>query len=300
MLGTKDKKIRKKLNITLNQNMALWTPSDLFDVIMRVTMSYLMWCFSLHKTYDPAGTSFEETLSPPDKEANRLTGINWIGRTSGIDEKFSELLASVANIVAVQSYEKTLRIASYFMLFFMMIRVIVYMDCHPRIAIVYKTVTTCFDNMTHFLFIFTVVYVVFAYSAYWMIGAENSEFETFGQSLWTQFKMSLGNFPFNEKDPSWAENFYMASFAAIVFILMVNSFFLAVIVEAYDSVKEATQTSVVELNVFKDVFQTFFYYVRGLEYGWPDREAVAIALAGLKLDNEGGTDIEEEIDRAKF
>ena len=92
----------------------------------------------------------------------------------------------------------------------------------------------------------------------------------------------------------------MASFAAIVFILMVNSFFLAVIVEAYDSVKEATQTSVVESNVFNDVFQTFFYYVRELEYGWPDREAVAIALAGLKLDSEGGTVTEEEIDRAKF
>ena len=35
---------------------------------------------------------------------------------------------------------------------------------------------------------------------YWMIGAENSAFETFEAAAWSQFQMVIGEFPFNEKE----------------------------------------------------------------------------------------------------
>merc|ERR1719506_1530682 len=158
---------------------------------------------------------------------------------------------------------------SYFMLFFMLLRVIIYLNCHPRIAVLYGTVMACLDDLMHFFIIAVIIYAVFPYSAYWMIGAENSKFETLGSAYWSQFEMIIGEFPFNENEASNFEMFYMAAYAIVVFILLINSFLLAVVVGAYENVKDAIENCLVEQNVVKDVIYAFAYFPFKVKHGWP-------------------------------
>ena len=70
-----------------------------------------------------------------------------------------------------------------------------------------------------------------AHQRYWMIGSENDKFETLTDALWSQFEMIIGEFPFAEgRVASFFEMFYMFSYAMLVFVLLINSFLLAVVV----------------------------------------------------------------------
>merc|ERR1719321_5648 len=93
-----------------------------------------------------------------------------------------------------------------------------------------------------------------------MIGADNSAFETLPASMWSQFQMVIGEFPFNENEATYFEYFYMIMYAMIVFVLLINSFLLAVVVGAYENVKDAIENCLVEQNVVFDVFQSFYYF----------------------------------------
>merc|ERR1719515_274051 len=160
--------------------------------------------------------------------------MDWLNRDTSMPDKFSDLLESISKIIIQVSSETSLRSYSYFMLFFMLLRVIIYMNCHPRIAVLYGTIMACLDDLMHFVIIASVIYSVFAYSAYWMIGSENDKFETLTDALWSQFEMIIGEFPFAEGRV--ASFFEMFSYAMLVFVLLINAFLLAVVVGAYDQV----------------------------------------------------------------
>ena len=70
-----------------------------------------------------------------------------------------------------------------------------------------------------------------AHQRYWMIGSENDKFETLPDAFWSQFEMIIGEFPFAEgRVASFFEMFYRFSYAMLVFVLLINSFLLAVVV----------------------------------------------------------------------
>jgi hypothetical protein len=281
----------KKLLKIVNKNLPTWTGLDLFDFGMRIVMTVMLIQFHNSKNYNPDGSSTMEKLSELDKQTYTLTTLPWLGRDGVLQDKFDDLLDSISRIVINQNKEGFLRLQSYFMLFFMLMRVIIYMNCHPRIAVLYGTVLAMLDDLFHFTIIASIIYLVFAYSAYWMIGADNSAFETLPASMWSQFQMVIGEFPFNENEATYFEYFYMIMYAMIVFVLLINSFLLAVVVGAYENVKDAIENCLVEQNVVFDVFQSFYYalYLRP-RHQWPDREEVAIALAGYDVDNDGRAD----------
>jgi len=231
-------------------------------------------------------------LSVLDLDTYSLASMDWLNRDTSMPEKFSDLLESISKITAQVSTETTLRAYSYFMLFFMLLRVIIYMNCHPRIAVLYGTIMACLDDLMHFVIIASVIYSVFAYSAYWMIGSENDKFETLTDALWSQFEMIIGEFPFAEgRVASFFEMFYMFSYAMLVFVLLINSFLLAVVVGAYEQVKTAINECLVEQTVFYDAYQAFYYPLwKQRLNGWPEREDVAIALAGYDANDDGKAD----------
>jgi hypothetical protein len=280
----------KKIISIVNKNLPAWTGIDLFDFLMRIIMTVMLLRFLNSKNYNPEGTSTIEQLSDLDRQTFTLTSLPWLGRDGSLQDKFSDLLNSISRIIIDQTKEGDLRAYSYFMLFAMLLRVIIYMNCHPRIAVLYGTILACLDDLMHFMIIASVIYSVFAYSAYWMIGSENLKFETLPSAYWSQFEMIIGEFPFAEQEASFFEMFYMFSYAMIVFVLLINSFLLAVVVGAYENVKDAIENCLVEQNVFWDVFQSFYYPAIALKEQWPDRPEVAIALAGYDVDNDGKAD----------
>jgi len=100
-----------------------------------------------------------------------------------------------------------------------------------------------------------------------------------------------GAFPFN-KQPSMLELFYTIAFVCVIFIIMVNTFLLAVVVAAYDGVATAIKDSVVEQNVFLDVIQSFqyFYFRFSPKWKWPDRALLVSALAAEDFDEDNQYD----------
>ena len=80
----------------------------------------------------------------------------------------------------------------------MLIRTIIYMNCHPRIAVLYGTITAAADDLFHFFILFTVIYSVFGFAAHWAIGADNEKYQTFPAALTTQFEMVIGEFPWQD------------------------------------------------------------------------------------------------------
>ena len=138
-----------------------------------------------------------------------------------------------------QIEEYNIRRIAFFVLFVMLLRVIVYMNCHPRISVLYGTIAQCLDDLFHFFVVFCVIYYVFAFAASWAIGADNDKFETTEKALFTQFEMIMGEFPWNEQ-PGMIEWFYTMAYSSVVFIIMINTFLLAVVVSAYDAVASAT------------------------------------------------------------
>merc|ERR1719353_2464333 len=99
----------------------------------------------------------------------------------------------------------------------------------------------------------------------------------------TQFEMIIGEFPWNEQAKP-LELFYTVAFASVIFVIMVNTFLLAVVVQAYDAVASAIKESSVEQNVVVDVLQSFGYVYFTLRRKWPSRNDVAEALAAIDVD----------------
>jgi hypothetical protein len=278
-----DKKKTEDMKNIVKKNLPTYEGIDIFDIIMRVVMTVMLLNYRSSKNYQPDGSSYQERLSVLDLDTYSLASMDWLNRDTSMPDKFSDLLESISKIIIQVSSETSLRSYSYFMLFFMLLRVIIYMNCHPRIAVLYGTIMACLDDLMHFVIIASVIYSVFAYSAYWMIGSENDKFETLTDALWSQFEMIIGEFPFAEgRVASFFEMFYMFSYAMLVFVLLINSFLLAVVVGAYDQVKTAINECLVEQTVFYDAYQAFYYplLMQRLN-GWPEREDVAIALAGV-------------------
>jgi len=282
---------------TINQNIPVFTGLDFFDLVMRIWMTILLLLFMGQKSYrtavahDPTQMTPVESLSALDIQAQNLTQIEWLNRDPSMtaSQKFLMLFTYAGKILAGQEYEQTLRQASFFTLFFMLIRTIIYMNCHPRIAVLYGTITAAADDLFHFFILFTVIYSVFGFAAHWAIGADNEKYQTFPAALTTQFEMVIGEFPWQD-DVGGLEFFYNVAYALIVFITLLN-FLLAVIVSCYDNLKKEIDDCLVELNVVTDVWYAFRYWYKQVFMKWPSRENVAQALAAIDVDKDGKMDL---------
>merc|ERR1719271_1373244 len=286
---------------TINQNIPVFTGLDLFDLVMRIWMTILLLLFMGQKSYSwegPPADAHQPDLMTPisalsalDGEAQSLAQIEWLNRDPSMSasQKFLLLFEYGGNILRGQEYEQSLRRYSFFTLFFMLIRTIIYMNCHPRIAVLYGTITAAADDLFHFFILFTVIYSVFGFAAHWAIGADNEKYQTFPAALTTQFEMVIGEFPWQD-DVGGLEFFYNVAYALIVFITLLN-FLLAVIVSCYDNLKKEIDDCLVELNVVTDVWYAFRYWYKQVVYKWPSRENVAQALAAIDVDKDGKMDL---------
>merc|ERR1719171_1206620 len=112
---------------------------------------------------------------------------------------------------------------------------------HPRVAILGNTLKTAMSGMRHFFMLFVFIFLILGFLAHWTFGtAARENFGTFYGTCMRQFKMIIGDWPFDDQsvvDNSMSATFvfffgvYFLSYAVIVFFTLVN-FFIAIIVEA--------------------------------------------------------------------
>lgn len=255
---------------------------DVFDFAFRFGMLLVTFIIFWSKLTDGNG------LSTLDKIAQRILNIPWGSREQTMEQKFETLFKGQEEIAQSMQQEEALRTCSFLILLLMVMRAIVYAGCHPRIAVLYATVVVSLDDMFHFFILFVLIFGVFAFGAHYGMGSEDPAFASLQSTLYTQFQMLFGEIPF-APSASVTNVTYLVSFFLVITVVLLN-YLLAVIVGAYDKVKEAIVESSVEANVLTDVYVSCWSrYKQNLSRTspkkWPDDVTVLTALDECKAED---------------
>lgn len=110
------------------------------------------------------------------------------------------------------------------------------------------------DDMFHFFILFATLYSLLAFLARWVFGDSLAQFKSFNAALYTQvshpcgmfkattlqFQMLIGEWPFDDFDGYENQGvmiFYMILFGIVMFFMVLN-FFLAIVVDSFESTKQ--------------------------------------------------------------
>uniref|UniRef100_A0A0G4H733 Polycystin cation channel PKD1/PKD2 domain-containing protein n=1 Tax=Chromera velia CCMP2878 TaxID=1169474 RepID=A0A0G4H733_9ALVE len=110
------------------------------------------------------------------------------------------------------------------------------------------------DDMWHFVIIFGILFFCLAFLATWAFGPMGySSFETFETASMTQSMMLIGDWPWPEGNGSHLLlGLYLFTFGFVVFFVLVN-FFLAIVVDAFQVIKDQIRECEVEASFLADI-----------------------------------------------
>eukprot|EP00438_Fugacium_kawagutii_P003084 Skav236767 [mRNA] locus=scaffold2707:73407:74836:+ [translate_table: standard] len=96
-----------------------------------------------------------------------------------------------------------MKVFAYVLVFMCLLRLIQYMEVHPRVDLIARTVKTASGDMFHFCLIFLLIYLAMAWLAHWSFGPDKIMFSSFRTSVNTCFQMLIGEYPFEDE---WTES----------------------------------------------------------------------------------------------
>jgi hypothetical protein len=157
--------------------------------------------------------------------------------------------------------------------YILFIRLVCWMALHPRIGTMVDTLATIADDVVHFMITSMALFSTLAFQAFWSFGMNDSNFESFSISLWTQFKMIVGDFPFRGGGlqsgfQGLMQLIYLLIFTFLVFFVLLN-FFLAIVVEAFSANKAELKKNRSENPFFVDIIEVFWGLVISLWKKYP-------------------------------
>eukprot|EP00386_Alphamonas_edax_P010345 GDKI01033488.1.p1 GENE.GDKI01033488.1~~GDKI01033488.1.p1 ORF type:complete len:464 (+),score=113.31 GDKI01033488.1:1-1392(+) len=248
-----------------------------FDIALRTAL--VVYCILRLVTT----SAYDETFL--NDTFSEVIKVPWIDGKQTFVHKFELFFVAVGEITDAFSTEYRFLTFAYILVYAMFIRFILYMAAHPRIAILVNTVREAMDELFHFAITFIMLFLVLAFLGYWVIGPDNPDYGEFSASLYRHMKMLLGDYDWPDKQ---ADVFFMIhhiTFVIVVFFILLN-FFLAIIVDAFGTVKSGVEDCVVEQNIVLDVYDIFFRKaIMAYRYGWPDTEQVLLEVDRDIQDN---------------
>jgi hypothetical protein len=79
------------------------------------------------------------------------------------ETKVEQFFGYVVDLVDLLQYDVELRVFGYVLCLVCFLRIIAYLRCHPRVAVLYKTIETASDDLFHFFVVFMLLYMVLAF-----------------------------------------------------------------------------------------------------------------------------------------
>eukprot|EP00928_Gymnodinium_smaydae_P090131 TRINITY_DN7397_c0_g1_i1.p1 TRINITY_DN7397_c0_g1~~TRINITY_DN7397_c0_g1_i1.p1 ORF type:complete len:1776 (+),score=320.55 TRINITY_DN7397_c0_g1_i1:104-5431(+) len=195
----------------------------------------------------------------------------------GVRDRYAENKLRYFNIVkeVMGAAQYTYILDSAMLVIFLMLlaRIVVATDCHPRIALIAKTLKAALSDLFHFGLLFAIVFIGFALIGSWRFGAVREDFKDFFEAFSTQFDAMLGppgalNISGLAED-QWEFLIYAFCFQCICFFFVLN-FILAIIIDAYSSVMDEVRNSNVEMDILSDLFAVTRSGWKRFRYKWPD------------------------------
>lgn len=127
------------------------------------------------------------------------------------------------------------------------LQILLKMDFHPRMGLVTRTLNTAKFDLAFFMLLFGLVHTLYAFLGCMLFGNMAAAYADLGTGWLTGMKMLLGNYdPEGDVGQSvWTICFYW-SYMVVAFFLLLNAL-LAIIVEAYDTVKQDTDEDKIDV-----------------------------------------------------
>jgi len=198
---------------------------------------------------------------PPDPIASLIGALE----TDTTEEYFE----TVRTII---SYNEDLEWTDLFAMFVTAVlftRFCLFLSLHPRLAVLIDTLVESADDCFHFLIYFCGIFTIMGVFAHWQFGRELVNYSTFGDTMWSQFLMFVGEIGAAAEvkgEPIFQA--YMCLFIFVTLIALMN-FLLAIIMNAYTVVTDHLEDDKTEQNVVKDIIDMIFNSLMSWKHNWP-------------------------------
>ncbi|XP_030046524.1 polycystin-2 [Microcaecilia unicolor] len=135
--------------------------------------------------------------------------------------------------------------------FFAWVKLFRFLSFNRTMSQLSTTMSRCAKDIMGFAIMFFIIFLAYAQLAYLVFGTQVDDFSTFQGSIFTQFRIILGDFNFTEVEEAnrILGPIYFTTFVFFMFFILLNMF-LAIINDAYAEVKTdlAQQKSEMELS----------------------------------------------------
>ena len=136
------------------------------------------------------------------------------------------------------------------MVFFAWIKIFKYISFNKTMTQLSSTLSRCAKDLAGFAVMFFIVFLAFAQLGYLIFGTQVETFSTFSDSLFTLFRIILGDFDFVslEQANRVLGPMFFILYVFFVFFVLINMF-LAIINDTYAEVKESTANQKSEFEI---------------------------------------------------
>ncbi|XP_070774070.1 polycystin-2 [Enoplosus armatus] len=122
--------------------------------------------------------------------------------------------------------------------FFSWVKLFKFINFNKTMSQLSSTMSRCAKDLVGFAIMFFIIFLAYAQLAYLVFGTQVNDFSTFQASIFTQFRIILGDFEFSEIEEAnpVLGPIYFTTFVFFIFFILMNMF-LAIINDTYSEVK---------------------------------------------------------------
>ncbi|XP_042341543.1 polycystin-2 isoform X1 [Plectropomus leopardus] len=122
--------------------------------------------------------------------------------------------------------------------FFSWVKLFKFINFNKTMSQLSGTMSRCAKDLVGFAIMFFIIFLAYAQLAYLVFGTQVNDFSTFQASIFTQFRIILGDFEFSEIEEAnpVLGPIYFTTFVFFIFFILMNMF-LAIINDTYSEVK---------------------------------------------------------------
>ncbi|XP_035036957.2 polycystin-2 isoform X1 [Hippoglossus stenolepis] len=122
--------------------------------------------------------------------------------------------------------------------FFSWVKIFKFINFNKTMSQLSSTMSRCAKDLVGFAIMFFIIFLAYAQLAYLVFGTQVNDFSTFQASIFTQFRIILGDFEFSEIEEAnpVLGPIYFTTFIFFIFFILMNMF-LAIINDSYSEVK---------------------------------------------------------------
>uniref|UniRef100_A0A3Q1D0T6 Polycystin-2 n=1 Tax=Amphiprion ocellaris TaxID=80972 RepID=A0A3Q1D0T6_AMPOC len=123
-------------------------------------------------------------------------------------------------------------------IFFSWVKLFKFINFNKTMSQLSSTMSRCAKDLVGFAIMFFIIFLAYAQLAYLVFGTQVNDFSTFQASIFTQFRIILGDFNFSEIEEAnpVLGPIYFTTFVFFIFFILMNMF-LAIINDTYSEVK---------------------------------------------------------------